>query len=154
MEQRKDMPARPTVTKEMILEVATIVAERMGGADAETIADNYTHPMDGFDLAKLLDKRECWDTTREDMEVLDSMAGLVDRALVEAEKQWAAQNSITPPIAIGSRVRCPARNRIGVIDSICDYSVACYLVTPEEPDERELASKARWVIKFEDAELA
>ena len=150
---QKFNPPRPDVTDEMILAAAEVVAGRLTtGGGAEDIARQYQHPMDGFDLAKELDKWEMWDTTREDMEALDSMDGLVDRALVEAEKQWATQNSITPPIAIGSRVRCPVRNRIGVIDSICDYSVARYLVTPEEPDERELASKARWVIKFEDAE--
>lgn len=147
-------PKRPTVTDEMVLAAAEVVAAKMSNADAATIAKHYQHSMDGFELAKALDKWAFWDTSREDMDALDEMEWLVDKALTDAEKQWAKQHSIAPPFPIGSRVRCPARDRYGVIDSLCDYSAASYLVTPEDQDKREQAGKARWVIKFEDAELA
>lgn len=70
----------------MIQAAAEKVAAKMGGADAASIARQYRHPMDGFDLAKELDKWEYWDTTREDVDALDEMEYLVDRALLEAEK--------------------------------------------------------------------
>ena len=147
-------PKRPTVTDEMVLAAATVVAGKMGDADAATIARRYHHSMDGYELAKELDKWDYWDTTREDMYALDEMEGLVERAISRAEKDWVEQHGISPPLPIGSRVRCPVRDRYGAIDSLCEYSAARYLVTPEEPDDRELAGKARWIIKFEDAQPA
>jgi len=44
---------RPKITKEMVLEAAKEIAEKLDG-DAETIADHYRHPMDVYELAREL----------------------------------------------------------------------------------------------------
>ncbi|MEX5320402.1 hypothetical protein WCE04_13770 [Pseudomonas shirazica] len=60
----QNIPPRPTADKAMILEACKVVAEKLDGADAETIAQHYRRHMDGFELAKELDKYAYWDTTR------------------------------------------------------------------------------------------
>lgn len=131
---------RPTVTKEMILEAATQIAERIDG-DAETIAEYYEHPMDGYQIAKELDRNAYWDLTMSDVEELDDMSGIVDSLLAKAEKQWVEENNIQPPLPIGTRIEQ------GVIHSVCDYSAAKYRVKEDgcTQDGRFL------LIRFEDA---
>ena len=74
-----NIPPRPKADKAMILAACALVAEKIN-ADAETIAQHYRRHMDGFELAKELDKYASWDTTRDDMEALDEVDYLVDRA--------------------------------------------------------------------------
>jgi hypothetical protein len=134
---------RPKVTKEMILEAATKIAERLDG-DAETIAEYYEHPMDGYQLAKELDRNAYWDLTMSDVEELDCMRGIVDQLHRAAEKKWVAENNIQPPLPIGTRITR------GVIDSVCSYSAARYRVKEDgcTQDGRFL------LIRFEDAKAA
>ena len=131
---------RPKVTKEMILDAATKVAERLDG-DAETIAEYYEHPMDGYQLAKELDRHAYWDLTMSDVEELDGMSGIVNSLLANAEKQWFAENDIQPPLPIGSTITQ------GVIDGIYQHAPARYLVkeTGDTQEGRFL------IVKFEDA---
>ncbi len=131
---------RPTVTKEMILEAATKIAERIDG-EAETIAEYYEHPMDGYQLAKELDRNAYWDLTMSDVEELDDMSGIVDSLLAKAEKQWFAENDIQPPLQIGSTIKQ------GVINGIYEHAPARYLVK-----ETGCTQKGRFlIVKFEDA---
>ena len=74
-----NIPPRPKADKVMILAACTLVAEKING-DAETIAKHYRRHMDGFELAKELDKYASWDTTRDDMDALDE----VDYGRIEA----------------------------------------------------------------------
>ena len=114
---------RPTVTDAMRLEAAIIVAEKLGEPDtADVIAKNYRHPMDGYELARELDRNEYWDLTMSDVEELDCMSSIVSRLLNDAEKKWFAENDIQPPLPIGTRIM------EGVIDSVCDYKAATYRV--------------------------
>ncbi len=141
----QNIPSRPRADKAMILAACTEVAEKLDGADAETIAQYYCRGMDGFQLAKELDKSAYWDTTRDDMETLDEVDYLVDKAERAAIKEWAATYNPQPQFPIGARIEQ------GVITGIADdYSPATYLVKENgcTNDSRSL------LIKFENAKLA
>jgi hypothetical protein len=118
----QNIPPRPVADKAMILAACTIVAEKMDGADAETIAQHYRRHMDGFELAKELDRHTHWDTTRDDMESLDEVDYLVDKAEREAVKAWAAAHNPQPPLPIGTRITR------GVITGIYEHDPATYKV--------------------------
>lgn len=140
----QNIPPRPTADKATILEACKVVAEKLNGADAETIAQHYRRHMDGFELAKELDKYAYWDTTREDMEALDEVDALVDRAERKAVKAWAEEHNPQPPLPIGTRITQ------GVITGIYDYEPATYRVKEDgcTNDSRSL------LIKFENAVAA
>lgn len=142
-------PKRPEATEAMILAAAEVVAAKID-ADAATIAQYYQHPMDGYDLAKELDKHAYWDTSREDMEALDEVESLVSDALKKEVRAWAETLDQTMILPAGVRVRCPARGETGVITGLAgSHSPACYLVCPDsDPD-----TTMRWVLPYEDAEL-
>ena len=135
-----NIPPRPKADKVMILAACTLVAEKING-DAETIAKHYRRHMDGFELAKELDKYASWDTTRDDMEALDEVDYLVDRAEGLAVKAWAEEFKPEPPLPIGTRVKQ------GVITRIYEHTPATYCVKEDgcTNDTRSL------LIKFEDA---
>ena len=131
---------RPKITKEMILEAAKQISESLDG-DAETIAKHYRHPMDGYELARELDRYAGWDLTMPDVEELDCLSSIVSDLHREAEKTWFMENDIQPPLPIGTRIEQ------GVIHSVCDYSAAKYRVKEDgcTQDGRFL------LIRFEDA---
>jgi len=135
-----NIPPRPRADKAMILAACTVVAEKISG-DAETIAQHYRRHMDGFELAKELDKYAYWNTTRDDMEALDEIDYLVDRAEELAVKAWAEEFNPQPPLPIGTRVKQ------GVITRIYEHSPATYCIKEDgcTNDTRSL------LIKFEDA---
>ncbi len=135
---------RPTITQEMILEAAKKVAANLDDADAETIAEHYRHPMDGYELARELDRYADWDLTMPDVEELDCLSSIVSDLHHQAEKKWVRENDIQPPLPIGTRIEQ------GVIHSVCDYSAAKYRVKEDgcTQDGRFL------LIRFEDAVAA
>ncbi len=135
-----EVPKRPTASKEIILAAAQIVATKIN-ADAETIAQYFRPHMDGYELAKELDKWASWDTTRDEMEDLDEVGHLVDEAVREAEKAWFAENDIQPPLPVGARIK------EGLITGIYDYTPASYLVKTDDCTD----DSRRRIIRFEDA---
>jgi hypothetical protein len=141
-------PPRPEVTPEMVREAAKDVAERMGG-NVDDIVEAYSHPMDGYELGKELEKWHWWDVGRGDIDTLDEVEMNVNDALKLAEEQWIKENNIQPPYPVGAVVECKSRRRIGVIDGVCNYSPGCYLIKPNEPDETEQDNNCRWVCRFE-----
>ncbi len=152
MSEAKTIPPRPTATQEMILAAAQVVAQKID-ADAATIAQYYRHGMDGYDLAKELDKHAYWDTSREDMEALDEVDYLVSRALYKAELDWFFGNNIEPPLPLNSKIVCGVRQEVGTITGIYKYKPGYYQVKPEGQDDK-LTGGMRWIIKFEEAVLA
>ncbi|MGQ7956459.1 hypothetical protein ACUTAF_01840 [Pseudomonas sp. SP16.1] len=145
-----NIPKRPTVTEEMKLQAAQSLVADVGwdAHNADDIAANYGYGMDGFDLAKALDKWASWDTSRDDMEELDGMQSRVDQLLHEAEEKWFADNDIQPPLPIGARISI--RDGFGHITEIYQYGVAKYAVKPEGQDDAATFNR-RLIIKFEDA---
>ena len=141
------MEPRPKIDNAMELEAARIVAEKIGrGATAEAIADHYSYPMDGYDLAKQLDRHEFWDTTRAEMEILDEMDVFVSRAERKAEKEWFERNRPKPPFAIGTRIQW--RDITGEITGISEHGHGKYLVKPDV----STIGDGRYLVNFEDAQ--
>lgn len=167
----KITPPRPTLTREMIMEAATLIAKqvptaRRGGrktlgkddaenelATATDIADIYENLQrhgspDGYDIAKALDSLRSWECTLDDAEKLDSMGWLVNQRLIESEKKWASDNNIRPPLPIGTEIMPiyghPVRH---VIFGVYDYEPARYLVQAD-------GVEGQFVVKFEDVKAA
>ena len=136
---------RPTIDKGTILAAAEKVATGLGdGADAETIADNYRPYMNGYELARQLDRCCGWDFTMAEVEALDEMTGIVMQLLHDAEKTWAAEYNIQPKLPIGTVIKQ------GVIAGVCEHSAAKYRVKEHGCDQ-----KGRYLlINFEDAEAS
>lgn len=136
---------RPAINKAMILAAAEQVAAEIGdGADAETIASNYRPYMDGYELARQLDRYCGWDFTMREVEALDEMTGIVMRLQREAEKAWATAYNIQPSLPTGTTIKQ------GVIAGVCEHSAAKYRVK-----EHGCGQKGRFLlINFEDAEAA
>lgn len=134
---------RPTITKELITEAAYVVAAKVDG-DAETLASHYRHPMDGYELARELDRYCGWDLTMSDVEELDCMSGIVSQLHREAEKKWAAAFPMEPPLPVGSEIK------EGVIAGIYEHQPAYYRVK-----ENGCTQNGRFLlIRFEDAVAA
>ena len=136
---------RPIVTEEMVRHAATIVAQKLEGG-ADDIVSEYSHPMDGFELALRLSKHQSWDVERDEMETLDEVEATVDRLLKEAVKTWLEENDIQSPLPIGTMTT------LGEITGIADHSIACYHVKLHGQDDSK--GWSRRVVKFEDAEAA
>lgn len=150
----EDMIKRPIVTQEMKLEAAQKLCSAVGWPAnyAEDIAEQYGMHMDGFELAKALDQRCGWDTSRDDMDELDGMDSNVRELLKAAEKAWFEANNIQPPLPIGAKVNTP-NNGKGEITGIYQYDVARYEVKPIGQDDAATGNR-RFIINFEDAEVA
>lgn len=140
-------PPRPTVTKEMIAELADKIYPGCG----EVIARHYEPYMDSFELCKELDRYEYWDTTRDDMDKLDVLDSQIGKLGRELEKAWGAEHNPQPQFAIGDRIKS-GRNT-GEITGLCSYSPAYYLVKKDGQVDSE-KSTSRLLIKFEDAQPA
>ena len=132
---------RPEVTEEMIRHAATEVAQKLDG-DVDSIVEVYRHPMDGYELAKRLERESYWDISRDEMETLDEVEMSVSAAQRKAEREWFESNDIQPPFPVGTRIR------EGVITGIYDHMPAYYKVKEDgctDPNRSRL-------IKYEDAE--
>ena len=133
---------RPTVTKEMIKIAAKEVCARIRDTDPEDVAECYSYPMDGYQLAKALEQKFCWDIQVEDVSDLDAMDYVVRAKLADAEKEWATRENITPKLQPGTAISC------GVIVGVSNYSVAAYKVK-----EHGCTNSSRYLlVRFEDAE--
>lgn len=134
---------RPTITKEIVLEAAKEIAEKIG-SEAHTIAQCYRHPMDGYELAQALYPDAYLDLTMSDVDVLDGMRDRVRALHRAAEARWIVENDIQPPLPIGTRIQQ------GVIDSVCEPLTARYIVRAGDPGQRVRLL----LVKFEDAVAA
>lgn len=136
---------RPAINKAMILAAAEQVAAEIGdGAGSETIASNYRPYMDGYELARQLDRYCGWGFTMREVEVLDEMTDIVMRLQREAEKEWATAYNIQPSLPSGTTIKQ------GVIAGVCEHSAAKYRVKEHGCDQKGCFL----IINFEDAEAA
>ena len=132
---------RPQVTEDMIQQAADVVAPKLE-ADAESIVQAYSHPMDGYELAKALERECLWDVSRDDMEMLDEVESIVSSLYRNAEKEWFDSNDIQPPLPVGTEIKQ------GVIKGIYEYMPAYYKVKEHGCDD----PSRHLLIKYEDAE--
>ncbi|OAE52852.1 hypothetical protein A7J71_17940 [Achromobacter insolitus] len=143
-----EKPPRPTITDEMVIEAAR--KEYPDPGEAEAIAEHFHRHMDGYELAKELDRSSWWDCSREDVDKLDNVSAEVERLLVDAERAWCIAYDIQPSLPIGTRLRLP-RGGVGEITGIAsDHSPASYLVKDENHDDK-VSGNRRYIIRFEDA---
>jgi len=139
------IPPRPDVTEEMVAELADKIYPGLG----QVIARNYRRYMDGFELCKELERYECWDTTRDDMDKLEELDCQVSRLHDRLEKEWAAEHSPQPRFGIGDRIKSP-NGRSGVITGFSEYSPAYYMVKKDGAEDKPSLIE-RLLVKFEDA---
>jgi len=139
---------RPKLTDEMVRAAALKVVPKIVGNDpdemetcVESLARVYRWPMDGYELAKDLERYEGWDLERSDIDELDNMDHFVSTAQRQAEKEWFAANPVEPPLPVGTRIMQ------GVIAGIYEHQPAYYRVK-----ETGCTNDSRFLlIKFEDA---
>lgn len=143
-----ETPLRPEVTEDMIRQAAASVMPSLNPRDddekermIEDIVKHYSHPMDGYELARDLDKWESWDCNRDEMETLDGVESIVSTLLEDAEKSWFEQHDIQPPLPIGTAIQR------GVIKGINEHSVATYNIQ----ETGCIDPNCSLLIKFEDA---
>lgn len=136
-------PKRPARTEELVLEA--IEGKCIGMPfTAEQFAEQYSNWKDSYEIARDLDKYHHCDLTRDALDLIDDMIGLVDKHHHLAVKKWFVDNDIKPPYPVGTQLTK------GLITGICNHSTAYYLV--KEPGctnpNRSL------LVRFEDAVLA
>lgn len=105
---------------------------------------------DGYELAKELDDRFHIDPDRELVEILDSASHYLWCAEREAVKVWVAENNITPPLTVGTRVFC--QRGTGEITSIREEEAAYTVLPDDERDDPKFAHGGGWIIKYGDAQ--
>lgn len=141
------VPPRPKIDRTIIEEAAKNLTKDNPvftdfGEDAwEDIANEYSYPSDGYEIAKRLDDYYCWDMDMQIAEELDGMDHEVQTILHKAEKAWVTEFNIQPSLPIGTEIK------EGVIEGVCNHSPARYLVKRHG----ETRPNCHLLIKFEDA---
>ncbi len=109
-------------------------------------ASRWNRHLDGYELARALENEFYWSPDASMVEDLDSFAVRCDRRLEVAEKLWASENPMEPPLPLGTQVK--HHWGIGTIADISKYKPFTYNVTiPDKPSAFAL-------VKFEDAKAA
>lgn len=147
-----------TVTSSMQRDAALeIVLELIKSGDfkpeeeSEMIADilhvtRYNLMMDGYEIARDLEKYRGWMCNKDMVDILDDFYGLCSDALREKEKAWGKENPIAPPFPIGTLIHF--RKESGVIVEIYEHVPASWLV--RVPDK----TNGLAIVRFEEASLA
>ena len=140
-------PTRPNCPETAVWDAAVRVAAKFDAAHrAQDIVDSYSEGDDGFELSKELTRRHYWDLQRDDIDTLDEVGDRVEERAAAASWFWVQIFDYPLPFPIGSTIR------EGVIDGVCDYRAAYYLVkAPDAVDSDN--SKTRKLIAFEKARL-
>lgn len=152
------IPARPTrLTAEMKQRAAAAVVTNLiseGHLDESerdhairSIARYGQAFMDGYHLARELDRYGGWDCNLDMAETLDGWSAACDEEIKAAQKEWAEANNIQPPFPVGARVvaRWGGEDHPGTIENISTYDVARYGVKRD-------GETGNWlmVVNFED----
>ncbi len=124
-------------------------AERPGAA--QDLADAGGMWRDGYEIAKDLDDQYCWDCSMEMLEYLDSYGYELHRLVEQAQKAWAEENNVQPPLEIGTRVT--VKGESGVVTGINEHGAAQFLVAIDG-EEKKHGGTCRRIVNFEDAQPA
>jgi hypothetical protein len=131
---------RPRVTQEIINAAAAASHATHNNFPANDISRTYTHPMDGYELAKELETYRNWDVDFDVCETLNEFQDYVEAKHLTICKEWA--KTIDPPFPIGTRIK------EGVIDRVYEHAPATYAVQVDGEKENQ-----KLLVKFELAEL-
>ena len=144
------------VTDEMATRAAIKVAEGLlkSGANfdehdtAEDIADDivkatrFNRHVDGYNIARDLERLCYWSPDAEMVKVLDTFGWRCRDEMAAALKVWAAENPMERTFPDGVRVTTPHGQ--GIIHGVSDYTPFSYLVKTDK--ER----KGLLIVAFED----
>ena len=126
---------RPRVATEAMRRDAaeSVVADISGdiGNKSEAVDDilavtRRNQHMDGYQIARELERCKHWDCDMEIAEALDGFASACSMAVYEAQKKWAAENPIEPPFPVGTTVKTP--HGVGAIDRVYEHGPHQYVV--------------------------
>lgn len=119
---------RPSVTTELIERAIRewAKAHHRGEEEVADVIRCYSRRIDGYELAKELERVAYWDIAVSDVEELDMVDNFVDDAVTQACWDWVKEHNIQPPLAVGARVQ--TYRGTGVIAAIDSRSPASYLV--------------------------
>ena len=104
---------------------------------------------DGYGMAKELEICFSWEMDFNTVEELDSFNSFVRTALEAAEKAWAEENRIQPPLATGTKITYKRgwEQKTGEISGIYKFWPACYTI-----QEDGAPSNMSAVLKYEDVQ--
>lgn len=139
--------SRPTLTEELIAATAAAFCERNdwdAGRAADLARVCRSVNMDGYELAKCLDRMCGWQPTAQDVETLDSFGCDLREALRHACIAWARDCNVQPPLPIGTMTMQ------GEITGIYAHDGACY----ETRRPGDSNPTRRYIVPFEDAREA
>ncbi|MBZ9600699.1 hypothetical protein [Phyllobacterium chamaecytisi] len=152
------MTERPKVNDEMRLAAAAVIAARLvkaGHIEANAV-DQHANDLaqyggdsaDGYELAKDLDRRAHWDCNLDMASILDGYSYEISIEVEKAQKAWAVENNIQPPLPIGARVSIKTfkGDAQGTIDGVYEYGPAKYTVKLDGE-----TGSTRRIVNFEDA---
>jgi len=128
-----------TPTDEVIMAAAMITATELSGwgdvkigdigMAAKDIASVTTgYRQDGYELAKNLEARKCWDINAQMVEVLDGHSHEVEKRHNEWLKNWLITTKTKPPLEVGTHVKFHMGQETGVITGIYDHGPCKYLI--------------------------
>lgn len=132
---------RPKLTPEMVEQAVQSMAKRGNWTadQASEIAQVVRTPIDGYQLAKLLEVQFGWDISVDDVEELHGVWDAVRDVHKAACFAWVKEFDIQPPYPIGTMTTR------GEITGIYPHDAACYEI--REPDDTN--ENRRLIVKFE-----
>lgn len=143
--------ARPPLDQDVIAEGVRAWAKSYSRSEdeIESVIRCFELHIDGYELAKELERCELWDITAMDVDALDAVSSHVDTAYRALCMEWVKANNVQPSLAIGTRITS-RHVRGGVITGVCTYSPAHYLVKEDDCTEHT----RRALVRFEDAKAS
>jgi hypothetical protein len=158
----EDMPARPRrlnpeqhliLAKEMarkLIDYNPMVINDPDRIAADLMKCTDGRHLDGFDIAKALE-REChWQCDSDMVDTLDEWSFMQDDAIRALEIAWAATNKIRPALSVGDKVEIGG-GETGTIDGIYEHGGAKYLVKVDGDPHAEEPALSRRIVDFENA---
>ncbi|PSH68560.1 hypothetical protein CU102_12410 [Phyllobacterium brassicacearum] len=154
------MTERPKVNDDMRLAAAVLIAEQLVQAGhveaseleqhAADLAQYGRDSSDGYELAKDLENRAYWDCNLDMATILDGYSSALRSEVENAQKTWAGENNIQPPLLIGTRVSIRGFDGElqGTIDGVYAHGPAKFTVKLDGE-----TGSCRRIINFEDAKV-
>ncbi|HAS6095351.1 TPA: hypothetical protein I7145_11955 [Vibrio vulnificus] len=158
----EQIPPRPELTDEMKKAGAlkAVQSGRLARVDedeaeefAVDIAKHYYHGIDAYDLAKNMDTYGNWDVDSMFVDDMERVGSYIQEIHRDAIKSWDETYQPAPPFELGVELHVhslPTNVHGGVIDGVCQYIPATYLV---KMNERAEGDTSRRLVKFEEAKL-
>lgn len=110
----------------------------------------YEH-MDGYELAKQLDRHRGWSPDAAVVEALDNWSINARHELDRAQKAWREATNPQPAFKAGDRVLLKDGKTGEITDADYKHGIAQYLVKVDGDEAAEGTSQRRRIVNYEDA---